>query len=216
MTTGPGAEVSIRMRFQYESTVTVLGFGGISLQPTVSGWSAGDAILPFDLDLPQNAPEGAYGRVYPFRRQQVLPPGPIDPPIPDPMRDWIAIDNGSGELRLTQRGSLTNPGLSWGLNFAQSPPSLNTVFSTSLDLIAFRYGFVVSGGERTMVASAPLAYINNARMIWFTTTTGTGPLFTALAPEDVLGAMVHVVPGPGVIGVILLARWGVRRRRSSA
>ncbi len=213
VTTGPGAEVSIRMRFVYESTSTVLGFGGITMQPTVRGWSAGDRVLPFDFDLASDAPESAYGLVYPFARFRSGLPGPIDPPIPEPRRDWIGVDNGAGELRLMQRGGLANPDLSWGLSFSQSPPSLNTIFSTSMDLIAFRYGFVVDGGERTMIASAPLQYINNARMVWHTTSGGTSPRLISLAEEDVVGAVVHVVPGPGAMVVVLAGVGMVRRRR---
>ena len=199
----PGREVSVRIRVRLDSagtTMTSMGLGGLTLQPTLTNWTSGDSALAFADSLAPNALPSTYGRVYPFSS---IGQTPGIPP------QYVFFESG-GVLRIANSRNIKAPGLlSWGLNCAQSPRSLNpTGYNPSLDVVVFRFGFVAGGGARTMIADADPEWVNNKRGTWYTTPGGTGPVQASLSRESTHPATITIVPStPGLSCLALAAGW---------
>jgi hypothetical protein len=201
----PGREVSVRIRVRLDSagtTMTSVGLAGLIYQPVVQGWSENDRSLPFDHAPPANGM--GYGRVYPYTSVAQGPGSSSG--------ELTTFHNGT-TLRIAGANSVTpTTDLRWGLTSTQSPQSLNpTGFSTSLDVVVFRFGVIAgAGGARALRADVPLAWINNVRATWFTSLIH--PMEAAVTPDSVHPAEIWIVPSPCVWSCAVVMLAGSRRR----
>jgi hypothetical protein len=205
----PGQLVEVQVRVQYTGVEPVMGLGGFTFQPTLSGWNAPvDRVLPLDSESPFPNSNGRYGRVSPFNRLG----GQSTPPF-----GLIAHVDPGGVLRFAQ-SPLTDPlvNMAWGVNVVQLTPALiGTNFNPSPNVVTFRYGVTLSGdaGPRTLVASTPRAYFQNNRVTWYRTPTGTNSLLDSLTDESLVGATIEVIPAPSVVALFAGAAFGLAARR---
>jgi hypothetical protein len=213
LTVAPGTRVYIRTRIRLDNPeAQVIGLGGITCQPTLSGWQDGsDALyIPFCIPDPFCPPEEYNGRRFPFSSV-----GMGSGSASGLLRTFV--DPG-GTLRWAGANNTTmttNP--AWGVHMSQLTPQLGgTNFVGGTDVATFHYSVVVgdTGAERTLIASVPLAGIQNARTTWFRTTNGSNSLLAPITADGIVSAEIHVIPAPASIVPFALSLFAMRRRRS--
>lgn len=208
-----GGQVHVRIRAVFDAagtSFTSMGFGGITFQPTLSNFRAGDARDAFTINLAPG--DTGNGRRYPFSSV-----GQISSSASGELTTFV---DGGTTLRFAGSKVTTPPGtLSWGLNSAQSPQSLNaTGYNSSLDVVIFKYSVTLGANsttDRVLTASAPLAFINNARGTWFTTAAGTGPVQAAITEGTIAAGTITqpAVPTPASLALLGLGGLVAGRRR---
>lgn len=211
----PGQEVLIRIRMQLlNPTTDIIGFGGMTYQPTLSNWhpeSSDQAVIyrpPRDFPPYDN---GVPGRMFPFSS--------IGMGSASASGQLTTFNDPGNILRISGANTATTPttNLAWGLNSSQLTRQLGgTNFAAGMDVVVFKYAVTLgdSGQERTLVNGAPLAYIQNQRATWFRNDNGSSSLFITLSTDSIIPAEIHVIPSPASALLGLLAL-GPRRRRGT-
>jgi len=224
----PGDTVKVRLSVQLINTTrTTVGFSGITLQPTVTGWTGQDTLLPFDPvpvddgDANTKADSGGggvaaglNGRYLPFNTgapmTAVSPSGVLS--------SFTDIAN---TLRFAGSLSTTAGNLTRGVGLAQQTSALlggtDVTFVTGPSASLFQYAFAV-GATRSLgdqlVASAPLDRINLARGSWYGSTGGTGsPFNAAVLANDIMGVTINIVPSASSLALLGLGGLVAGRRR---
>lgn len=205
----PGAEITVRVRMQLLNPEPgILGLGGATYQPALSNWDAGrDERRPFTDPDPGSF---FYGRVFPFAS--------VGQGSSSASGLLTSFNDPGGVLRFAGANCVTmTTNLSWGVNSAQLTQQLGgTNFVGGTDVVVFRYGVALgdTGAERTLVASVPLAGVQNTRMTWFRTAIGTNSLLAPLTIDNIIPAEIHVIPSPAAFVPLVLALLAPRRKRS--
>lgn len=208
----PGQQVIFRIRMQLlNPTTDILGFGGMTYQPTISNWRPLFDTLP-DLsevirDFP---PYDQHGRLSPFNsvgQGSSSASGQIT----------TFVDPGN-ILRIAGANctSITT-NLVWGVNSAQLTAQLaGTRFVSGTDVTVFKTAITLgnSGEERTLILNAPMEGIRGPTATWFRTPNGTNSFVYRMTPNDIVPAEIHVIPTPGVLTCLAAIAFRTRQRRS--
>ncbi len=197
------------------TTASPIGFAALTFQPTISGWSAGETLLPFatagnNLNGGSvSEASGLYGRIIPFAA--------TGPTTTDPYRGHTQAVSGVNYLRLA-RTTITNwigVGATSGTSAANNTNgaggivcvqkgvnALNTsdpAFNGSISgVVLARFGMTLSGdtSERTLVFDAPLGGMSR------NSTTGVREGSWYAGPSDLTGTIkgaVAVTPAQVII-----------------
>lgn len=231
----PSVQVRVRIKLEDIGTLTVLGFAGTNMQPTLSAWDAGsgDSVAAFSAGglSATGSPAGStttyegyqvadgsgiFGRIAPFGAvRQGSTPNPSG---------LLTSHDDSGTLRFAganQTTPTTGP-KSWGVALAQYPSSLaGTFFSSSLDIVVFKYGITLSTvpGYRVLTATVPLANIGtsatSSNTLWYTTSSGLSSLSVVVDSDDICDATI-TIPAPGAFTLGILGVLAANRRRRAA
>lgn len=206
----PGSNVLVRIRAVYErgTAASTPGFAGITFQPTLSGWTAADAVMPFATRLDYTAGANDLGRVAPFWSV-----GQEDGSASGLLRSFV---DGGNTLRFGgSKLATATTNLAWGLNSSQLTQNLNpSGFNSNLDVVIFRYGITLGPATtvRTLTATAPLNLINNSRGTWYATSAG-GSVQGAITQDFISNATINIVPAPASLALLGLGGLVAGRRR---
>lgn len=174
----------------------VVGFASATFQPTISNWSNGDLRLPFTSStsaIPSNEGEPAYlGRMSPFGSVS-MGNGSTSGQLS------TFVDSGTTMRVAGSRATTMTSNLAYGVVSSQISKSLaGNSYNASLSPVILKFGFQVSNSPdlRTMIATIPLASVQNARTQWHTSLiTGTGnPTNIPLTAADIDPATIYVGP----------------------
>ncbi len=219
----PGDTVHVRVRMALEDG-TALGMAGVTYQPTLSNWGAGDERLAFTFP-------GLDGSGWPT--SETAYNGTHVPASPPTNTGRIFPFGASGQTLTSGSGLLTSfvdPGNTlrfagskaaaaepwWGIASSQLQPSLGgTNFVTSLDVVIFRYAVRLgpASSPREMVATVPVNHMSLGRCVWYTTPNGLNSLRANVSAIDDATITVAPSPGPLAVGVLSLAIVRPGRRR---
>lgn len=199
---GVGETVTVRIRAVYESqgsTMTNLGFGGVTHQPMLTGWSATDTVLPISPNPPPG--ESTLGRVYPFSTS-----GQTSASDTGELTTFV---DSPGTLRFAGSRNLTpTTNLSWGVRSGQSLWTLNpTGYNSNLDAVIFRYAFVAGEGGRTLQASTPLDAIDGGRALWYPCHSCTAIILAPVTSDTIHAATITIVPGAWTLACLGAVLW---------
>lgn len=210
----PGTEAIVRVRIQHVGTMTLLGLGGITMQPTLSNWNpVVDERLPFtqsDGSGCSRDPQTNTGRIIPFHAfgmSSLAASGLLT----------SHVDPGN-ILRFAGVNAFSpTTNLAWGVSFSQltfnlGGPPVDAVFGP--DALVFRYA-VRPGGtqERELTAAVELSSILRGYAGWYREYNGRNNLLAPVRPEDIIPATIHVIPAPATLPLLLLTLAAPRRRR---
>lgn len=242
ITVAPGTPVQMRARVSLVGA-TALGFSGINFQPTVSNWTAADALAPFAatgsnsttpagsvIDQPGfPAPGGEttfYGRIRPFGAPNVV--------ASNMMRGHL--DSGGTMLRVAQNGTTNVIGAGSGSNNVNGSGGIPVSQSTGLfapppgfvsgttNVVIVKLGLNLSSAavNRDLLIDAPTGGIsvygpnNDVRAgNWLQGhNPDTGAPITNYAAIQVDGAAIHIlVPTPASLALLGLGGLVAGRRR---
>jgi len=235
----PDDVVQVRASVTYESTTGVrpTGFAYLTWQPTIAGWGAADALLPF-ADRGNNHNGGSvadapdqFGRISPFAA--------TGPTVSDPYRGHVHSALGVRYLRIA-RSVITNwigvgptTGTAAANNFngaggialvqkaASMRSSRDPAFNPEIEnVVVFKFAvrFGSLGGARAIDIDAPVAGMTRnsttgaRQCAWFRDTIDPyGAIRTDLA---VTGARIDFIPCPGAAALLGLMMARPRRSRS--
>jgi len=220
----PGDVVKIRLSaalINYNGTRSILGFSGITLQPTLSGWNAGsgDTVAGFDAFSDTRAgggvAAGGNGRQFPFNTGAPMTTS-------SPSGEATTFVDGGNTLRWS--GALNTAGgstLTRGLGLAQQTQGLlGGDFSTSTNPVLFVYQVTIGAsragaadGSEFLTASAPLNLINLARGSWYTAANGLNTVNAAVTTDTIMPVRINIVPTPGALALLGLGGLVAGRRR---
>ncbi len=224
----PGATVLVRARIQLSGS-TSLGLAGITFQPRVTNWSAGDVRNAFTfpgLDgagAPtsetayngQHVPGGTAtntGRIFPFGSSGQTPTSASGL--------LTSFVDGGNTLRFAgSKNTTAATNAAWGVSSSQLTQNLGgTNFNTSLDVVVFRFSITVDAAntaDRHLLATLPSGAtpdVNLGRASWYMTANGLNSLnanIGTITPAD-----IHVlVPAPGALALLGLGGLIAGRRR---
>lgn len=218
----PGDMVKIRLSVALINTTrTFLGFSGITLQPTLSGWNtaSGDPVSPqdpfSDTRSGGGVASGGIGRQFPFNTGAPMTTS-------SPSGEATTFVDGGNTLRWS--GALNTMGgstLNRGLGLAQQTQGLlggdfnnqanPTLFIYKVTIGASRMG--AADGSEFLDASAPLNLINLARGSWYTAANGLGNINAPVLAGDIMPVRIKVVPTPGALALLGLGGLVAGRRR---
>lgn len=235
----PGSTIVARARVTTTSAAAInLGLASFVMQPTVSSWTAADALLPFinggiqgnavagtmiTDDASADGLDGPFGRFNPFGRSATTATTFIKGHV---------HTNGSGGapagtwLRIAQQqvtnwvGAVGNTSANSGVPISQNNQSVQGAsFNTNLsNILVFQFGFTLGADDtaRTLTIDIPAAGFGNrlagvGEMYWFATgSESTGQIRGAALSSP---ALVNVVPTPASIALLGLGGLIVGRRR---
>jgi hypothetical protein len=234
----PGQDVYARAVLTYTGTNPVIGFGSAIFQPTISNWTPTDTLRPFinnGMGYNNSVPSGAlspaqvadltsFGRISPFAGVN-LPTGRSI------FGHFHANPTGDGAnyLRIAQSqvtswfGGTGNTSGGSGVNFRQlsevgrtaSDPAFNPATN---NVALFKYGVTIdpASAKRQLVFTTPGEWLGNRNsttgdreIYWYR--EGIEPSGTERGTPLIVAATVHVVPGPGSAGVLMLIGAGMGR-----
>lgn len=224
VTVNPGATVQVRMRLQL-SGATALGFSGMTSQPVLSNWSAGDARNAFTFPGVDNtgvattetaydgrhvlsSPASNTGRIFPF--------GSGGQGATSSSGLLTSFVDGGNRLRFAgSKNTTETTNVAWGVAGAQQPPSLaGTNFVSSLNATIFRYSITLDAAnqaERSLVAS--VVQVSGGLAKWYLNTAGTSVLNDNALSTNVGTINVVPIPAPGALALLGLGGMVAARRR---
>lgn len=205
----PGQTVYFRLR-AIALQGDVSGFGGLTCQPTLSGWNgASDQLRPFD--FPGLRLDGSVGSETTYDGRPVAPTPATNTGRMFPFGSTgmgvasaggllTAFQDAGNVLRFAGSKNLTATlNLAWGVAFSQSPQSLaGTLFQTGSDVVVFRYA-VTLGQSADPVRTATVGNVAGNIVRWYL--NGTPPDF----PQAVIITPATIIPAPGVLGALGVA-----------
>jgi uncharacterized protein (TIGR03382 family) len=201
--------VEVRVRAVLQNPSGIIGFAGLTFQPTLTNWTAADSRVAFttsDGSGTTNAP-GNFGRIFPFSGS-----GMRSDSASGLLTSFV---DGGNTLRFAGANAVTaTTNRAWGVASNQLTQNIaGTNFAPGTDVVIFKYGVDISGSaERTLVASVPLDNINLTRMTWYTTPAG-GSFQAPMTQAQVINAGIHVVPTPASLALLGLGGLVIGRRR---
>lgn len=218
----PGDMVKIRLSVALINTTrTFLGFSGVTLQPTLSGWNtgSGDTVAPQDAFSDTRSgggvTPGGIGRQFPFNTGAPMTTS-------SPSGTLTTFVDGGNTLRWS--GSMNTMGgstLNRGAGLAQQPPStLGGDFNGGANPVIFIYKVTIGAGRmgaadgsEFLDASAPLNLILNGRGNWYTAANGLNPIQAPVTTDSIMPVRIKVVPTPGALALLGLGGLVATRRR---
>lgn len=211
----PGDRVEIQVRVKLlNPPFNIEGFGGMTYQPTLSGWqpSLGDRAINFENPCPGGCPDPLfYGRIAPFTFSGMTTSSPSGP--------LTAFADPGNVLRIAGRNNITaTTDRAWGIASSQVTPEFGgTRFNPSLDVVVFRYYVDLSPQlpNRTLQAAVPLEYINLRFASWYLNSPAPEDLYINVTNSGVFfSGTITVVPAPsGAAALAALGCLALRRRR---
>ncbi len=213
LTAAPGQNIQVRVRAEYVQGAggTQMGLAGLTFQPTVSNWTAGDTVAALSADgAGVAAASSEFGRILPFAAA-----GQGSASASGVLTSFV---DGGNTLRFAgskNTTATTNP--AWGVAIGQNPQSLANPpesYSNSSNPLIFRFGFTLGSDTtaRDLVASVPLSSIVSARGRWYTSALGTA-LNAAITAADITPATISIVPAPASLALLGLGGLVAGRRR---
>jgi hypothetical protein len=203
--------VEVRVRAVLQNPSGVIGFAGVTFQPTLTNWTAGDARVAFttpDGSGTTNAP-GNFGRIFPFSGS-----GMRSDSASGLLTSFV---DGGNTLRFAGANNVTGTtNRAWGVASNQLTQNINgTNFVPGTDVVIFKYGVDIRGGaDRTLVASVPLDLVNLSRMTWYTSPAGTNSFNAPMTQAQVIDGGIHVlVPSPASLALLGMGGLVLGRRR---
>lgn len=214
-----GTTVYVRMRVQVTGQ-TVVGFSGMTSQPVLSNWGAGDTRNGFtfpglgndgtpgtetayDGKMTSAAPGTNTGRIFPF--------GTAGQGIASSSGLLSSFVDAGNRLRFAgSKNTTETTNVAWGLANSQNPASLmGTNFSSTTNATIFRYSVTMNTpGDHV----ASIVQISGAAVKWYLNTGGTSILTdTNLTINP--GTITVGVPAPGALALLGLGGLAAGRRR---
>lgn len=221
-----GSTVLVRMRVQLTGGATSMGLSGLTAQPVLSNWAAGDTRNGFTFpgvdNFGDNTTEAAYdGRMTRSEPQtntgRIFPYGTSGQGAASSSGLLTSFVDGGNRLRFAGSRNITettNP--SWGLGVAQNPASLmGTNYSSSLNAVVFRYSITIDATPSLTdrVLSASIVQVSGGFVKWYQNSGGT-QVFNDTALTIAPGSItVPAVPAPGALALLGLGGLVAARRR---
>lgn len=213
----PSEQVIVRLQVRAANLdfVRPMGLAGVTTQPTLSGWTAGDTRLPFSTPNGTGVDEflnDQYGRVAPFSSSGMRS---------DSASGLLTsfVDPG-GVLRFAGANAPTmTTNVAWGVSTGQLPLSIaGDTFHWGVIATVFRYAIRLDpelSTERSLVASVPLESVVQRRASYYWCGACTSSLLAPVRSDTIFPAVIHVVPaGSSAIALAGSAVYLWRRRRT--
>lgn len=211
---GDVVNLLVRARITLTGTSTTLGLAGITFQPKLTGWTAGDVRNPFssaDGSGVTEEPQTNTGRIFPFSSS-----GMGSGSASGLLTSHV---DGGNTLRFAGANAVAQTtNNAWGVSAGQTPRSIGgTNFRGGTDVVVFRYSVSLTStaADRDLSALVDLSAIVGTRTSWYRTDAGTGSLLVTLAAADIAANNItlHVVPAPGALALLGLGGLAITRRR---
>lgn len=216
-TVAPNSTVNmmVRARIVLNGTDTVLGLAGITFQPKLTGWGAGDVRNPFttaDGSGVSEEPQTNTGRILPFASS-----GMGSGSASGLLTSHV---DGGNTLRFAGANAVAQTtNLAWGVSSGQVPPNLAnppSSFRSGTDVVVFRYSvsLAVADMDRDLSALCDVSAILQTRASWYRNPNGAGSLLATVGANDMIANNIHLmVPAPGALALAGLGGLVVARRR---
>lgn len=218
LSVAPGTQVYVRMRVQVTGQ-TVVGLAGMTSQPVLSNWGAGDVrggfTFPgiandgtpttettYDGRMTSNTPGTNTGRIFPF--------GTAGQGAASSSGLLTSFNDAGNRLRFAgSKNTTETTNVAWGLATSQNPASLmGTNFNSTPNATVFRYSVTLnSAGDHV----ADIVQISGAAVKWYLNAGGTSVLNdTSLTINP---GTITVTPAPGALALLGLGGLVAGRRR---
>ncbi len=224
----PGSTVLVRARVQLTGS-TALGLAGLTFQPRLTNWTAGDVRNPFTFPGLDGAgvqttetaynglhvrsePQTNTGRIFPFGSSGQGPSSASGL--------LTSFVDGGNTLRFAgSKNTTAATNAAWGAACSQLTQNLGgTNFNTSLDVVVFRYSITVdaaNSADRHLLATLPTGAtpdVSNGRASWYMAANGLNSLNASIG--TISAGDIHVlIPAPGALALLGLGGLVAGRRR---
>lgn len=217
----PGATIQVRMRAQL-SGATAVGFAGLTAQPVLSNWTAGDVRNAFtfpgvdntgapttetayDGRHVPNTPASNTGRMFPF--------GSGGQGVSSSSGLLTSFVDGGSRLRFAgSKNTTETTNVAWGVAAAQQPASLSgTNFVSNPNVTLFRYSITLSADPAARDLVAGIVQVSGSLVKWYLNTTGTSVLNDNAITIN--NGTISIVPAPGALALLGLGGLAAARRR---